>query len=322
MSQPTSAPPGILCALITPFREDGSPDPAALGDVVDFLVDAGVHGLFVLGTTGEGPLLDAAERRGIAEFVVRRVGGRVSVVVHCGAPDTKTTSELARHAEGIGAGGVASVIPYYFRSGEADLDRHFRAVAEAAPRLPHYVYENPDRVGYSAGVGVVSRLVNEVPNIVGVKDTGDSIGKITDYLSQPGRLIEVYVGNNSTIFPALGLGARGAVSAMANAVPELVVAVYERWREGRADEARALQFTLARLTGALAGVPFVGGVKHLMARRGLPTGLCRAPQRLLNAEEAAVVDQHLAGLGDAVSWMGPAGVSGRLPATPAPTGSS
>jgi dihydrodipicolinate synthase/N-acetylneuraminate lyase len=293
-----------------------------LGEVIEFLVGAGVHGLFVLGTTGEGPMLDVAERREVAEHVVDGVGGRTSVVVHCGAPDTKTTSNLARHAEQLGANGVAAVIPYYFHHQGPDLDRHFRAVAEAAPTIPHYVYENPDRVGYSAGVGVVARLVNEVPNIVGVKDTGDTIGKITDYLSRPGRPIEVYVGNNSTIFPALVLGARGAVSAMANAVPELVVAVYERWRQGRADEARALQFTLARLTGVLAGVPFVGGVKHLMTRRGLPAGLCRAPQSLLTAEESALVDRRLAALEDVASWIEPAGVSGRLPATPAPTGSS
>jgi 4-hydroxy-tetrahydrodipicolinate synthase len=321
VSEPTSAPPGVLCALITPFREDQSPDLGVLGEVIAFLVDSGVHGLFVLGTTGEGPMLDMAERRDVAEFVVRRVDGRVSVVVHCGVPDTKTTSDLARHAEQVGADGVAAVIPYYFRYGGAELDRHFRSVAEAAPSVPHYVYENPDRVGYSAGVDVVARLVNEVPNIVGVKDTGDTIGKITDYLSQPGRPIEVYVGNNSTIFPALVLGARGAVSAMANAFPELVVAIYERWREGQMDEARALQFTLARLTEALAGVPFVGGVKHLMARRGLPTGLCRAPQALLSSDQSALVDRRLAELEDLASWMDPAGASGRVPATPAPTGS-
>jgi 4-hydroxy-tetrahydrodipicolinate synthase len=321
MSQPRSAPPGILCALITPFKEDGSADPAALRDVIEFIVDSGVHGLFVLGTTGEGPMLDAAERRAVAELVVRQVNGRVFVVIHCGAPDTRTASGLARHAEQIGADGVAAVIPYYFRYSGSELEGHLRSVAQAAPSIPHYVYENPDRVGYSAGVDVVARLVNEVPNVVGVKDTGDTIGKVTDYLSQPGSPIEVYVGNNSTIFPALTVGARGAVSAMANAVPELVVAIYDRWRQGRADEARALQFTLARLTGALAGVPFVGGVKHLMARRGLPTGLCRAPQRLLTPEEAALVDRRVGEVDDLPSWMEPAGASLRAPATPAPTGS-
>jgi 4-hydroxy-tetrahydrodipicolinate synthase len=147
--------------------------------------------------------------------------------------------------------------------------------------------------------------VNEVPNILGVKDTGDTIGKITDYLSQPGAPIEVYVGNNSTIFPALEIGARGAVSAMANALPELTTSVYERWKEGQAAEARRLQFILARLTAALAGVPFVGAVKHLMTRRGLPPGLCRAPQALLTADQAAVVDRRIGAVDGAEPWLEP-----------------
>lgn len=310
MSASISAPPGILCALITPFAQDQTPDTAVLGPVVEVLIDRGVHGLFVLGTTGEGPMLDVAERRLVAEAVVRQVAGRVPVVVHCGAPDTKTTADLARHAEAIGAEAVAAVIPYYFRYTGIELDEHFRAVAAAAPSIPHYVYENPDRVGYSAGVGVVTRLVNEVPNIVGVKDTGDTIGKITDYLTQPGKPIQVYVGNNTTIFPALVLGARGAVSAMANAVPELVTAIYERWKEG-SDQARDLQFILAQLTAALSGVPFVGAVKHLMARRGLAAGLCRAPQALLSPDQAAEVDRRLARIQGIDPWMDPIGASDR-----------
>src|SRR2546430_3822550 len=93
------APPGILCALITPFREDQAADLAPLKDVIDFLIERGVHGLFVLGTTGEGVLLDPSERREVAEFALRHVADRVPVVVHTGAPDTKTTVDLARHAE-------------------------------------------------------------------------------------------------------------------------------------------------------------------------------------------------------------------------------
>jgi 4-hydroxy-tetrahydrodipicolinate synthase len=316
MSDHPSVPAGILCALITPFGEDQRPDLDPLAQVIDALVEQGVHGFFVLGTTGEGPMLDVAERREVAEFVVRHVGGRVAVVIHCGAPDTRTAVDLARHAEGIGADGVAAVIPYYFRYGEAELYGHFEAVAGAAPSIPHYVYENPERVGYSAGVHLVARLVNEVSNIVGVKDTGDTIGKITDYLSQPGLPIEVYVGNNSTIYPALVLGAKGAVSAMANAVPELVVAVYERWKEGGRTEARDLQFVLARLTASLAGVPFVGGVKHVMARRGLPTGMCRAPQALLTSEQASLVDGRLAQIDGAHRWLQPVS---QPAASPAPT---
>ena len=305
MGEIRSAPPGILSALVTPFRQDQSPDLEPLRMVIDFLIDRGVHGLFVLGTTGEGPMLDAEERREVAESVVGHVGGRIPVVVHCGAPDTKTTADLAGHAERIGADGAAAVIPYFFRHGPDGLFRHFEAVAAAGAGLAQYVYENPERVGYSAGVALVTRLVNEVPNLVGVKDTGDTIGKITDYLTQPGRPIEVYVGNNATIFPALAVGAKGAVSAMANAVPELTVAVYGRWKEGRLDQARELQFVLARLTAALEGVPFVAGVKHLMARRGLPTGLSRAPLALLTPQQAAFVDGRLSQIEEAEPWLEP-----------------
>ena len=313
MTADSHAPKGVLCALITPFREDQAFDQAPLKDVIEFLIERGVHGLFVLGTTGEGVLLDPSERRQVAGFVLRHVGGRVPVIVHCGAPDTKTTAELARHAEEEGATGAATVVPYYFRYGETDLYRHFVHVAEAAPGIGHYVYENPERVGYSAGVKLVVRLANEVPNIHGVKDTGDSIGKVTDYLAQPGRPIDVYTGNNSTIFPALMVGARGSVSALANAVPELVVAVYERWSEGRLDEARELQLTLARLHDAVSRLPFVGAVKHLMQRRGLAPGLTRPPQPLLTGEQAGALDRALAAFEDVGLWLEPAGVSRRSP---------
>jgi dihydrodipicolinate synthase/N-acetylneuraminate lyase len=306
-----AAPPGILPALITPFRDDQTADLAPLKDVIDFLLERGVHGLFALGTTGEGPLLEPAERREVAEFVLGHVGDRVPVVVHCGAPDTRTTADLARHAEANGAAGVAVVVPYYFRAATPELFRHFSDVAKAAPRVSHYVYENPERVGYSAGVKLVARLVNGLDNVVGVKDTGDTIGKITDYLTQPGRPIQVYVGNNSTIFPALVVGARGSVSALANAVPELVTAIHERWEEGRTDEARQLQYTLARLNGALEGSSFVGAVKHLVRRRGLPAGLTRPPVASLTPDEALALDRRLAAFDDLGPWLEPVGPAAR-----------
>jgi len=321
MTNESHAPPGILCALVTPFQEDQVADLAPLKGVVDFLIARGVHGLFVLGTTGEGVLLDPFERREVAAFVLRHVGGRIPVIVHCGAPDTKTAADLARHAEEQGATAAATVVPYYFRYAVPELYRHFVAVSEAAPGIGHYVYENPERVGYSAGVKLVARLVNEVANIHGVKDTGDSIGKVTDYLTQPGTPIEVYTGNNSTIFPALMVRARGAVSALANAVPELVVGIYERWKEGRIEEARDLQYTLARLHDAVAGLPFVGAVKHLMQRRGLTSGLTRAPLSLLTEDQAGALDRTLAALEDVRPWLEPVqAFSTRSAPTPVPRG--
>jgi dihydrodipicolinate synthase/N-acetylneuraminate lyase len=307
------APPGILCALITPFQSDETPDFAALGELVDFQAERGTQGLFILGTTGEGILLAPEERMKVAAAAMERAAGRIPVIVHAGAADTRTVIDLARHAEDVGADGVAVVAPYYFRYAEPALVRHFARVAEAAPGLSHYVYENPDVVGYAAGIRVVTRLVNDVPNIRGVKDTGDSIAKVTQYLIQPGIRPDVYVGNNQLILPAMVLGARGAVSALANAVPELVTGVYAAARDGHLDDARTLQFALARLHGCVEGVPYVAAVKHLVSRRGLPGGGTRGPQANVTSEQAEAIDRRLAALPELDRWLQPVEGSVSLP---------
>ncbi len=299
------APAGIVCSLVTPFRDDQTPDLPAVGELIDLQIAAGVHGLFLLGTAGEGVLLDPVERRAIVGYAVERIGGRVPVLVHCGAADTKTAVELARHARSLGVEAEASVAPYFFSYGAQALFEHFRAIAEAAPEIGHYVYENPERVGYAVGVATVVRLVREVPAVRGVKDTGDSIGRIGRYLAELGDAIEVYAGNNEIIVPALTIGARGAVSAIASAVPELIVAVYERWTEGKQDEALDLQRTVAKLHRCIEGMPYLGAIKYLARRRGLPGGGMRAPQLAVTPGQAAEIDQRLDAVDELRPWLEP-----------------
>jgi 4-hydroxy-tetrahydrodipicolinate synthase len=297
------APAGIVCALVTPFRKDGAVDEPALGELVDFQAERGVDALFVLGTTGEGVLLDAAERRHATELAAGLLGDRLPLVVHCGAADTLTAVTLARHAEAVGAVASAAVVPFFFRYGDAELYRHFATLAEAAPGIGHYIYENPERVGYSAGVGLVARLVDEVPGILGVKDTGDSVGKLGQYLASPGKAIQVYAGSNLTVLPALVMGARGAVSALANATPELLVAINRAWCAGDIRQARRLQLVLTRLQDCVAGLPYIAAIKYLVERRGLPAGQSRPPQSVLTAEQAAVLDRRIAASEDLGPWL-------------------
>jgi dihydrodipicolinate synthase/N-acetylneuraminate lyase len=297
------APSGIVCALVTPFRKDGAVDEPALGELIDFQAERGIDALFVLGTTGEGVLLDAAERRHATEVAAELLRGRLPLVVHCGAADTLTAVALARHAEQVGAVASAAVVPFFFRYGDAELYWHFATMAEAAPGIGHYVYENPERVGYSAGVGLVARLVDEVPGVLGVKDTGDSVGKLGQYLASPGTAIQVYTGSNLTVLPALVMGARGAVSALANAAPELLVAINRAWCAGDLGQARRLQLVLTRLQGCVAGLPYIAAIKHLVERRGLPAGQSRPPQPALDVEQAATLDRRLAAQEDLGAWL-------------------
>jgi 4-hydroxy-tetrahydrodipicolinate synthase len=270
---------GIVCSLVTPFAADESPDLDALGRLIDFQIASGVHGLFLLGTAGEGILLEPAERKRVADFAAGCVAGRVPLAIHCGTPDTKTAADLAAHAAQAGADAVAVVSPYYFSYGKGALAAHFRRVAEAAAPVPLYLYDNPERVSYSLDFGLVHDLCREVDNIKGVKDTGDSIARVTRYATLSDPSVEVYTGNNLIVLPALVMGALGSVSALASAVPELFVAIYECFCEGNIAEARALQLQAASLQACLDGLPYIGGIKHLVERRGLPAGSMRAPLR-------------------------------------------
>jgi len=284
---------GVLCALITPFGADEKPDIGVLRALIARQLSAGIHALFVVGTSGEGPLMTGDERRTVAEAVVDEVAGRVPVVVHAGAADTRTAEHLALHAQAIGGDAVAVVGPYFSRPGPQDLYDHFRSIAEAAPDIPHYVYENPERVGYSLGVELVGRLASEVPNIVGVKDTGDSIGRLMMYLSLFESPPDVFTGNNALLFPALCIGAKGAVSALANVTPRLFTGIYDAFRAGRFQQALELQRTAARFQNCFVGLPYVPAIKHLLLRVGIDPGRSRRPHNPLTEDQIRVLDTRL-----------------------------
>jgi 4-hydroxy-tetrahydrodipicolinate synthase len=294
---------GIVCALATPFAPDESLDRSSLEELIDFQIAAGVDGIFVAGTAGEGPLLLREERQLLAAASVDRVAGRVPLVVHCGAPDTRTAEFLARDAQDIGADVVATVAPYFYKVDAQSLYSHFRDVAEAAPELSHFLYENPERVGYSLGADLVGRLIREVSGIVGIKDTGDSIGRLTIYLSTLDPPPEVYAGNNAIVLPALTIGAKGAVSALCNAVPEPFVMMYESFVKSDLQEAAELQSTIARLQASLTGLPYIPAIKHLMAMRGLPTAASRRPHPEMSPEQRRNLEERLKRIEDLQPWL-------------------
>ncbi|MPZ62968.1 MAG: hypothetical protein GEU93_17110 [Propionibacteriales bacterium] len=289
------APPlteGIITALVTPLDRAGEVDTPALDALVDFQVERGVHGLFVLGTSGEGLLLSTTQRGKLVEHVLARVAGKLPVAVHCGAADTTTAASLVSVAASAGARTVAAIPPLFFNYTETGIYEHYRQLSDAAPELDHYLYDNPDRVGYSLGLDVTRRLIAEVPCIRGIKDTGDSLGRITTYFALTDK-IQVFTGNNVIILGALVMGAAGAVSTMANVVPDLFTAIYAAYGKGELGEARDLQLTAARLQSTLVGLPYVAAAKYLLTLRGLPGGHTRSPLPELSSEQQSTLEQRV-----------------------------
>ncbi|MGH7876370.1 MAG: dihydrodipicolinate synthase family protein [Candidatus Dormibacteraceae bacterium] len=268
---------GSLAAAVTPLKEGGdSLDEGAFPALVDFLVGHGLDGILALGTTGEGILLSAAERRRVTELFVAAAAGRVPVIAHCGAQTTRETVELAAHAAESGAAGVAVIGPPYFALDDDSLLEHFASAAGACAPVPFYLYEFAARSGYAVAPALIDRLRSRVDNLVGLKVSDAPFERFAPYLMEG---LDVFVGSEALISAAMEKGAAGAVSALASALPELVV---QAVGSGSADDSQRC----AQVRRRIQEFPFHPALKRILALRGVPIGASvRRPLRDFTAEE-------------------------------------
>jgi dihydrodipicolinate synthase/N-acetylneuraminate lyase len=275
---------GAIAAALTPLR-DGAFDDAALAPYVDFLAGHGLDGVLALGTTGEGVLFAAEERRAIAAAFREATRGRLQLAVHCGAQSTADTAALAEHAATIGADAVAVIAPPYFALDEAELFAHFETAARACAPLPFYLYEFRARSGYAIPPAVIEELRGRVENLVGLKVSDTPWEAVEPYLL-PG--LDVFIGSEPLLPQALAHGAAGAVSGLAASFPDAVAPVV------RAPSTEGGE-RLAALRGALSRQPFHAASKTALALRGVPVSAeVRAPLRGLTAAERADVEAIVA----------------------------
>jgi dihydrodipicolinate synthase/N-acetylneuraminate lyase len=291
---------GALAAAVTPLRDGGERlDEGAFGPLLAFYGASGIAGVLALGTTGEGILLEAGERRRAAELAVAHAGG-LAVIVHCGAQTTAETSALAAHAAEVGAAGVAVIAPPYFPFTDAELVEHFAAAAGACEPLPFYVYEYADRSGYAVPVAVVEAIRERAPNLVGMKVSDAPFERVKPYLATG---LDVFIGAETVIAQGLAHGAVGAVSGVAAAFPERVAALV-------AEPTQARSALVSSLRSALSEHPFQAAVKVALSARGVPVGPdVRAPLRPLSESEAASLQSEL-------ERLLPGGVKGSAAGTP------
>lgn len=280
---------GVIVPLLTPFDKQGAINTPAINQLVEFLIECGVHGVFPGGTTGEGPLLTTQERRQLAESVVEAAAGRVPVIVHAGAITTRETIELTRHAQEIGAQAVAIVPPYFYHHSDEGLFLHFESVARQAPDFPIYLYNNPAVSGHHLSAELVARLVGSCPNIMGMKDSSGRLGTLAACSSLRDKTFNTANGDDGLILAALAMGFDACVSGNANVVPELVVALYEAVVEGSLARARELQKKLDVVRRILGDGGDLSLFKGVLAQRGLIAGAVRAP--LLQAPEAVIAER-------------------------------
>ena len=262
---------------MTPLRDGGrTVDLDAIAGLTRFLAAGGVDGVLACGTTGEGVLLDVAERRAITEAFVASAPQGFAVAVHAGAQTSHETIALAAHAQASGAQAVAVIAPPYFPLDDEELTRHLVGAANAADPLPFYVYEFMGRSGYAIAPAVVTRVRHEAPNVVGMKVSDAPFAAVEPYL---GLGLDAFIGSEPLVLDGLAAGAVGCVSGLAAAFPQITAAlVHERSAEAHEQ--------VKRLREGLAGIPFHAALKHvLVARDVLVSPDVRAPLRGLTDPE-------------------------------------
>jgi dihydrodipicolinate synthase/N-acetylneuraminate lyase len=240
---------GVLLPTITSFDEKVRIDEQVMRQLVDFHINAGVQGLFVLGSTGQGPAMTIEERKQAAVIALDQAKSRVPVVIHIGTADAGSTVELAEHAAAHKADAVAIVPPYYYSDHtEYEIIAHYRAVARAVP-LPIFIYENPKYSGISIPPGLAVRMKEQVPALKGIK-VAYGQGVLLEYV----RLlpdVAVFTGN-ADLFGLLPFGLAGMINPPTSFAPELCVDLFRALDGkdyGRAVEAQKRVDTAARLVG-------------------------------------------------------------------------
>lgn len=270
MNQPRFS--GVIPPVPTLFDEHGEFDGTAQALLIEHLVASPINGLFFLGSAGEFAHMSEAQRAQVAEFCVKKVAGRKPVLIgiaHCG---TQQTIDAGLHAQKVGASGVVVVNPWYNPLSEANLLRHYKTIASAL-ELPILLYNFPALTGQSIPVNVIRELALSCPNIVGLKDTVDTLSHIRETLHavKPERPdFAVFAGYDEYLLGTLIIGGDGCIPASANFAPQLTCGILDAWRKQDLSRAIELQQSLSWIPSLYSmDLPFYNAVKYAIKLTGV-----------------------------------------------------
>ena len=272
---------GSIVALVTPFNQDGSTDFVRLRELVDWHIENKTDALLVLGTTGETASTSLEEDIKTLDCVLTQAAGRVPVIAGSGS----NSSEMQKHKSEMGAAALLCISPYYVKTNEEGMYRHFMMSADAAS-APIILYNVPGRTGCKISPEVVRRL-SVHPNVMGIKEASGDMSyamKVARYLSDD---FVMYSGNDDITVPLLSVGASGVISVWANIMPREVHDMVMDYLEGREEQARKTQLRYLDLINALFMEVNPIPVKEAMNLMGLRAGSYRMPMYPMAPENRA-----------------------------------
>lgn len=274
---------GVAPAMATPLREDGyTVNTAVTRELVDFLIERQIKGLFVSGTTGEGVLLSHKQRKILHETVIEAAAARVPVLLHVGTNTTAATLDLTEHAADIGSNAIVAMTPYFLGMHDDALFDYFKAIANQAADIPFMAYDIPQIAINGISPKLLTRLAAEIPNFAGIKCSRTDmqmIRKLLDTLPEDKFML---AGNEAIALGSLALGAIGMISGLSTAVPEPFQAFIDAFFKGEHQKALSIQKQINQALDLLPAGARIGAIKQILAERGVAVGPTVPPRPMPN----------------------------------------
>ncbi|MFP7298449.1 4-hydroxy-tetrahydrodipicolinate synthase [Neobacillus niacini] len=290
-------PHGVIPALVTPLDRNGNLMENALKQVIDYTIAGGVHGLFILGSSGEIYGLTNEQKRRVVEVTVEHTAGRVPV--YCGASEitTRDCIQTAKMVSEVGGVSALSVLtPYFMSPTQSELIEHFTAIANST-ELPIILYGNEARTQVKIEVNSCKEL-SKVDNIIGIKDSSGDMTRMAEYLRVTDReSFTVLAGRDTLIYAGLCHGGSGAIASTGNIAPKLVSEIYNTFVAGDYQKSLELQFKLAPLRLAVDKATFPVVLKEGLRMVGIDVGYAFGPAAEMTSESKKVLEDVLKDLG-------------------------
>ena len=279
---------GVFPALTTQFHDDQSLDMAATARHLETMIEAGIHGVVLLGTVGENTALEPEEKLTVVREMLGVVRGRIPVLTGVAEYTTALACRYAREVERLGIDGLMVLPGMVYKSDERETIAHFRAVA-GATGLPIMIYNNPVSYGVDVPPEAFAQLA-AVPNIVAIKESSENVRRVTDLVNIVGDRFLLFAGVDDLVLESMLLGVQGWVSGLVNAFPNENRALWDLASAGRWEEARELYRWYTPLLHLDTKVKLVQYIKLAMAETGLGSEMVRAPKLpLVGAEREAIL---------------------------------
>jgi 4-hydroxy-tetrahydrodipicolinate synthase len=296
-SEKAFTPRGIIPAVITPLTAEGRFNESAMRQLINYLIDGGVHGLFVVGTTGEFYGLTPEEKREIFQVTMDETRGRVPVYAGTNGITTRESVMLTQLAEECKVDAVSVLTPLFLTPNQDELIKHYQSVA-ASTSLPVILYGNPPKTGVNLTPATVAKLA-ETANIVSIKDSSGDLTLTAEYirLTRDRKDFSVLMGRDTLIYGALCYGATGSIASCANVAPRLCADIYEKFIAGDLAGSLEAQFTLAPLRIAFTLGTFPAVIKESLTMLGIEAGPCMEPAGPMTADERAKLRKVLIEMG-------------------------